>query len=56
MTKWEELPMGRCSLLVGLRSSPQSLDLIAVKGVLKNIVAVSGGDEFHVICIEEAVC
>ncbi len=24
MTKWEELPMGRCSLLVGLRSSSQS--------------------------------
>ncbi len=27
-----------------------------VKGVLKNIMAVSGGDEFDVICIEEAVC
>ncbi len=28
----------------------------ATKGVLKNIMAVSGGDEFDVICIEEAVC
>ncbi len=28
----------------------------AVKGVLENIVAVSGGDEFNGICIEEAVC
>ncbi len=27
-----------------------------VKEVLKNIMAVSGGDEFDVICIEEAVC
>ncbi len=30
MTKWEELPMGRCSLLAGLRSSSQSLDQIAL--------------------------
>ncbi len=30
MTKWEELPMGRCSLLVGLRSSSQYLDQIAL--------------------------
>ncbi len=29
VTKWEELPMGRCSLLVGLGSSSQSLDQIA---------------------------
>ncbi len=28
----------------------------AVKGVLENIMAVSGGDEFNVICIEETVC
>ncbi len=28
----------------------------AVKGVLENIMAVSEGDEFNVICIEEAVC
>ncbi len=28
----------------------------AVKGVLDNIMAVSGGDEFDAICIEEAVC
>ncbi len=27
-----------------------------VKGVLENIMAVSGGDEFDAICIEEAVC
>ncbi len=27
-----------------------------VEGVLENIMAVSGGDEFDVICIEEAVC
>ncbi len=25
-----------------------------VQGVLENIMAVSGGDEFDVICIEEA--
>ncbi len=24
--------------------------------VLENVMAVSGGDEFNVICIEEAVC
>ncbi len=30
MTKWEELPMGRCSLLVGLRSSSQFLDQLAL--------------------------
>ncbi len=28
----------------------------AVLGVLENIMAVTGGDEFNVICIEEAVC
>ncbi len=28
----------------------------AVKGVLETIMAVSGGGEFNVICIEEAVC
>ncbi len=28
----------------------------AVKGVLENIVAISGGDELNVICIEETVC
>ncbi len=28
----------------------------AVQGVLENIMAVSGGDELNVICIEEAVC
>ncbi len=31
-------------------------DDAAVMGVLENIMAVSGGDEFNVICIEEAVC
>ncbi len=31
-------------------------DSAAVKGVLENIMADSGGDEFNVICIEEAVC
>ncbi len=31
-------------------------DSAAVKGVLENIMAVSGCDEFNVICIEEAVC
>ncbi len=31
-------------------------DSAAVKGVLENIMAVSGGDEFNVICIEETVC
>ncbi len=31
-------------------------DSAAVKGVLENIMTVSGGDEFNVICIEEAVC
>ncbi len=30
VTKWEELPMGRCSLLVGLRSSSQSLDQVTL--------------------------
>ncbi len=30
MTKWEVLPMGRCSLLVGLRSSSRSLDQIVL--------------------------
>ncbi len=50
MTKWGELLMRRCSLLVGLKSSSQSL------GVLDDIMVVTGGDEFDVICIEEAVC
>ncbi len=27
-----------------------------VSGALENIMAVSGGDEFEVICTEEAVC
>ncbi len=27
-----------------------------VQGVLENIMAVTGGDEFDVTCIEEAVC
>ncbi len=27
-----------------------------VWGIFENIMAVSGGDEFDVICIEEAVC
>ncbi len=31
-------------------------DSVVVKGVLENIMGVSGGDEFNVICIEEAVC
>ncbi len=31
-------------------------DSAAVKGVLENIMEVSGGDEFNAICIEEAVC
>ncbi len=31
-------------------------DSAAVEGVLDDIMAVSGGDEFNVICIEEAVC
>ncbi len=26
------------------------------KGVLENIMPVSGGDKFNVTCIEEAVC
>ncbi len=30
MTKWGELPMGRCSLLVGLRISSQSLDQLVL--------------------------
>ncbi len=30
-------------------------DSAAVKGLLENIMAVSGGDEVDVICIEEAV-
>ncbi len=52
-----ELSMGRCSLLVGLRSSSQSLDQLALLlRELWNIMAVSGGDEFNVISIEEAVC
>ncbi len=35
-----ELPMGRCSLLVGLRSSSQFLDQLALMflGVLENIM------------------
>ncbi len=28
----------------------------AVLGVFDNVMAVSGGDEFNVICTEEAVC
>ncbi len=34
-------------------SGPAGTD---VKGVLENIMAISGGDEFDVIRIEEAVC
>ncbi len=30
VTKWEELPMGMCSLFVGLRSSSQFLDRLAL--------------------------
>ncbi len=30
MTKWDELPMARCSLLVGLRFSSQSSDQLAL--------------------------
>ncbi len=34
-------------------SGPAGTD---VKGVLENIMAISGGDKFDVIRIEEAVC
>ncbi len=51
--------MGRSNgkeLLVGFRSSPQSLHQLAlIIREFRNIMAVSGGDEFGVICIEEAV-
>ncbi len=57
VAKWEELPTGRCSLLVGLRSSSQSLDLLAfMLGRFGEYLGGFGGDEFGVICIEEAVC
>ncbi len=36
-----------------LISGPAGAD---VKGVLENTMAISGGDEFDVICIEEAAC
>ncbi len=32
------------------------LPIFGPEGVLENIMAVSRGDEFNVICIEEAVC
>ncbi len=50
--KWEELPMGRCSLLFGLRSSFQCLDQIAL--LLREFGEYHdglGGDEVNVICI-----
>ncbi len=50
--------MGRCPLLVGMRSSSQSLDQLAM--MLRELWRISwqlmGDDEFDVICIEEAVC
>ncbi len=48
--------MGRCSLLVGMRSSSQCLDQLAqlFREFRENVMAVSGGDEFNVICIEQA--
>ncbi len=54
MTKWEELPMGRCSLLVGLRSSSQSLDQIFFQFFFLR----EGGevDKFIITGIKEVDC
>ncbi len=53
-----DLPMGRCSLLVRLKSSSQSLDQLAL--IFREFWRIAWrlrgeGDEFDVICIEEAV-
>ncbi len=58
MTKCGELPNGKVLASGGVEvqfpiSGPDGAD---VEGVLENIMAVSGGDEFDVIYIEEAVC
>ncbi len=54
-----ELPMGRCSPLVGLRSSSQSLDQLEL--MFREFWKISwrfqgGQHEFDVICREEAAC
>ncbi len=52
VTDGKVLPFGGVEVQLPIFGS----DSAAVKGVLENIMAVSGGDEFNVICIEEAVC
>ncbi len=58
MTKWGGVTNGKVLAFGGVEvqlpiSGPAGAD---VWGVLENIMAVSGGHEFDVICIEEAVC
>ncbi len=50
-----ELPMGRCSPLVGLRSSSRFLPLM-FREFWKISWRFQGEHEFDVICMEEAVC
>ncbi len=51
MTKLGELPMGWAEVQLP-NFGPAGTD---VEGVLENIMAVLEGDEFDIICIEEAV-
>ncbi len=50
--------MGRCSLLVGLRFSFQSLDQMALmfREFWRIPGRFRGGEEFDEICIKEVVC
>ncbi len=48
--------MGRRSFLVGLRCSSKSLELLRLTWAMENFMAVTVGDEFDVIGIEEAIC
>ncbi len=51
-----KLLMGRRSFLVGLRPSSKSLELLRLTWAMENFMAVTVGDEFDVIGIEEAIC
>ncbi len=49
--------MGRCSFYIGVAIHLLIFESsgVDVKSPLKTVIAVTMGDEFYVICIEEAV-
>ncbi len=53
-----EFPIGSLSVLVGLKSSCQSLDKLSltIRGLWSMSWRLRGGDEFAVIGIDGAVC